>query len=273
MGRSWRVVVLAVMALAVASPAWAVTLRYSPKQGTKLLYNLSLTGRVMMQYPPEVASSMPAGMDSMTMSMTMAMTQTAEKVDEDTITWLIETGASKMTMKMGTEPEETQDTPPSQSRVKMTRLGKVLEVKVLGEQSALPGMEEMSGLMDSLPTMFPEKEVNPGDSWTSVIDLPLPGMDESIHITMQSTLKRMAVLRGHQVAEIETKLSGPFSFTMEQAQISGALTGTLTTYHDFEKGITVETRGPLQMRMEMSGAGAMQMTQAMVLNLQMQLLE
>jgi len=277
MGRGLRVVALGMVALAVASPAWAVSLRYTPKQGTKLHYSLALTGRVNMQYPPDVASKMPEGMDTMTMSMAMTMDQTAEKVDADSITWLIETGASKMTMKMGTEPEETQETTGSQTRVKMTKLGKVLEVKPLGEQSNLPGMEEMSGLMDSLPTIFPEKEVNPGDTWSSTIDLPLPGMSDSIHITMESTLKRVVQLRGHQVAEIESKLTGPFAFSQENMQVKGDLNGTLTTYHDFDKGITVETRGPLQMRMDLTTTGGpgggMQMTQAMILNLQMQLVD
>jgi len=278
MKRIW----LAVLALcgwaAVALPAHAVVLRYTPKVGAVAKHKVTVAGRMQ--------ADMEGAGETMRMEMDGWVEYTESALSETADTVRIETRltAGKMTMKMG-EESQSEEMPTGRMVADMDRRGrlvKMVEADFGGEVGAADFMSGGMGNWSSFSAFsaFPEGDVKVDDTWSDEVRLPSFEGGPEIALSANSRLLELGTYGGRHCAKVRTYVKGPMKFSMPgmegiAEQMEATLQGTVVWYYDYENSVYVSGEGSLGMEMTMGMAPPdmpeMQMTTKMLINFKLSL--
>lgn len=90
--------------------------------------------------------------------------------------------------------------------MKVTKTGKILEVKGLeGLKRLMPQLDIQEMIKQSQPA-FPEKEVRIGESWIQKTEFPLPQIGKPVTVETKYTLRGFEKVKGYNCARIEVKM-------------------------------------------------------------------
>ena len=90
--------------------------------------------------------------------------------------------------------------------MKVTKTGKILEVKGFEGLKRLMPQLDIQGMIKQSQPAFPEKKVRIGESWTQDVELPLPQVGKPVTIETKYTLKGFEKTKGYNCARIEAKV-------------------------------------------------------------------
>ncbi len=90
--------------------------------------------------------------------------------------------------------------------MKVTKTGKILEVKGLEGLKRLMPQFDIQGMIKQSQPAFPEKKVRIEESWVQKTELPLPQVGKPVTIETKYTLKGFEKIKGYNCARIEAKV-------------------------------------------------------------------
>ncbi|GIV18100.1 MAG: hypothetical protein KatS3mg022_3535 [Armatimonadota bacterium] len=229
----------------------------------------------------DMNGEMQMGENTMPLNMQMVMTyrEKVAGIKEGKAT--VHTNIESMKMYMNGQ-EFASPMAPDMSNMVITTViddrNKVHEIKGL-EKVAMgtPGMGNMNfGTGFNAPSMFPEGEVNIGDSWET--EVPIPNAKD-MKISAKHTFVSVEKIGGTEAARIKTEFEIPFERLMAAiAATTGqtpagmpSMTGTMKvvsyTYFDLATGNVLKMDGDMAMTVQMQGGANPQMPQNMQMNM------
>lgn len=198
-----------------------VTLRFKFPTNQARTYEQQVSGEMAMTIQA-LGQEMPA---MVSVQGKMTQTERVESVDKEGVATLVTTAKGRVKTEVtglpGAETAREQDIPPIQTRLKVTPLGKVLEVQTklpertektpfpspLGPDFTMPQMQGFTwqGLL------LPENPVKVGDSWdiSTKIDLKMEDRTVEIEVKGKARLIGFEKLDGRDCAVIETTTEIP----------------------------------------------------------------
>jgi hypothetical protein len=164
--------------------------------------------------------------------------------------------------------------------------GKLLEIRMEGEEAA--GQDQFEVDISALEGLgeFPEKDLKPNDTWTQRAEIPLPGGSRSLSLNANSRFLGMATFKGRSCAKIRTYFQLPMDMDLASmmlgeagsaaGDVQGQMTGTFTTYFDPALGRELYTEGTIGAKLELTvevGESSQTMTMKMKFNVKSALIE
>lgn len=226
----------------------------------------------------DMNGEMQMGENTMPLNMQMVMTyrEKVAGIKEGKAT--IHTNVESMKMYMNGQ-EFASPMAPDMSSIVITTViddrNKVHEIKGLEKMAmGTPGMGNMNfGTGFNAPAMFPEGEVNIGDSWET--EVPIPNAKD-LKITAKHTFVGVEKVGTADAARIKTEFEIPFErlmAVMAEQMPAGmpSTTGTMKmvsyTCFDLATGNILKMDGDMVMTIQMQGGANPQMPQNMQMNM------
>ncbi|NIM04596.1 MAG: hypothetical protein GTO55_01585, partial [Armatimonadetes bacterium] len=215
--------VIAAAGASLAQGAVTLEYRFTPKESLK--YQLSLAGTMKTKMPSPMPSS------DMNLKGTLDYLQRAVKVASDG-TADIEMSCPRMEMevmlpgqmidilwkdkrldlKINGEPQPSDEvnfsTMPflgAPVKVRMNKLGKVVEFPDTSALEGLVGNLRISEMLKTNQSQLPDHPVGVGDSWIVETKAPIPGTDHPLTVKTTYLLEGFETLKGERAAKIVMK--------------------------------------------------------------------
>ncbi len=262
--------------LTVALPAQAVTLRYSLKKGAELTYRVQAASASRMSGMTEEKLGFQSQIDQTYRLKVLEVSASGDmEIEQELLA-----GTAKM--RMGGEEHKTP-LRKGKARFKISPRGKIIlpppqkEAEPAVEEgepnltslSALgtsgPG-REMDFLSAGIVVPFPEKAVNPGETWEEELEMNSSWMSmfgeeasdaPASRVKVKSELVELVLYKGKKCAHIRTTYELPFSRESPSEEsyklsVSGKVAGEVEWYFDYENSSTPTAKGNLQTLMKMT---------------------
>lgn len=252
-----------------------VTLRFKFPTNQVRTYEQQVSGEMAMTVQA-LGQEVPA---MVSVQGKMTQTERVESVDKEGVATLVTTAKGKIKTEVtglpGAETPREQDIPPIQTRLKVTPLGKVLEI-----QTKLPERADKEKLFPSpfgpdftMPQMqgltwqgllFPENPVKVGDTWdiSTKIDFKMEDRTVEIEVKGKARLIGFEKLDGRDCAVIETTTEVPDFGELVQAMPIPEGKGKVTArtegqshgkiWFDFAEGLVVRNEISVDVTMNFS---------------------
>ncbi|MCS6859748.1 MAG: hypothetical protein NZT92_05445, partial [Abditibacteriales bacterium] len=227
--------------LLFTSHAFAVRLQYNVKKDDvwKLKTTMKGTGTADLEAGGQ-KQSLPMEMDFESVTTQKVTAVEADGTFESTVDYKSE----KMKVTIGGfEPPIPPASTPKPITMKMNKFGKVLEIKGLDNAGGAGG-PDFNRLFSAMPNVFPDKDLNVGDTWDieSPKEFPLKGKGKLL--TVESGIAKV-----EYTVEIGLDaLAGLFKFPgAENIKVSGKITGKTTTLINLANGMPTGGEGTMDM--------------------------
>ncbi|MBI5833412.1 MAG: hypothetical protein HZB16_14030 [Armatimonadetes bacterium] len=255
-----RALVAVVVAVALATPGGAETLRLKFKPGEKVTF------RDQMAMALERTSDTDMNM-RLQMRSDSKVRQTVKHLADGLATLEIETlENSTETIPEGGKPGKSEEKGDGE-RIKISERGLISERVSLGKDTkSEEGIDTLAVLQRVIDGMtMPEEDVEPGGEWSdtyevALTDKGLKGPKTSVDLS--GKFERLVMLKGRECAELVVDFTAPLDIekTVEigEAKVTckGSVMGHLTMYLDVERGESLaETAtygGHLELNMEVA---------------------
>jgi hypothetical protein len=184
------------------------------------------------------------------------LTQKVDRVDQGVAEITITCDAYDMEMNIG--GRKIPNTMGSsmvgkQTPMKLRENGEIIEPKGMQSMVALQGLSaDISNVLFSLYPTFPDRRLKVGDTWTQKEELPQSQMKIIVESTY--TFTRREEKNGHTCAVLDYSISMNVQGADddEQMKMKGSGTGKGTTYVAYEKGLLVESRVDMNLKMSIA---------------------
>lgn len=269
MFRRLLVSVLASLLLAsLASSASAVRLEYKVKKGDTFKLRMTGSGEGQMEL------NQAGQIQNMAMELSMDAT-TIDKItavdDKGAFDSDMEYAMHAMNVKINGQEFPVPTSPKFTPKIKRDKYGKVLETKGL-EQLPTGGNVDVSKLMSTAAPLFPDKDLNVGDTWTvkAAEGAPIP-MDIS------GKLLALEKVGSKDCAKVEMKMTVDMAKAGDvipevngmKLKMSGTVTTTMTLYIALDSGWVVKGDGNVDMDMTIDIENLGKMQQKMKMKIEM----
>jgi hypothetical protein len=138
--------------------------------------------------------------------------------------------------------------------------GKPLEIKGLGEDEKAP---ELAGLnfyyqyflLQLTPFAFPDKPLNPSETWLTAADVVLKGADP-MNLKSASRFWGVEAVGGKNCAKVGTNVNLPVKVKLPQfgnVEVEGELKGSITTHFAIDEGQVQQSVSQLQAQLTVTG--------------------
>jgi hypothetical protein len=278
MRRRYTVGLVAALWLGLTLPAHAVVLRYDPEVGQVTKHKIEMAGRTEV--------TMPGMPDTVRMEMTSLMRYTQKALSKQGGVARLETKFTGGKVTVSAQGETQTMDMPTTGRVVADVDGRRRVVKVIESDLGNMGVPgQMGAAPDAWSSWssfgaFPERDLNPDDTWTDKLTIPVtPGSAEAT-ITYTSKLLALTTFQDRKCAKIRTSFQGPLKFDpsafgipasgSDESAVTATLQGDLVWYYDYEKSVDVYGEGTVGMNMSMTmdiHGGPQTMQTKMLLNL------
>lgn len=183
----------------------------------------------------------------------VALTQKVDRVEQGVAEITITCDAYDMEMNVG--GKQIPNTMGSsmvgkQTPMKLRENGEILEPKGLQSMIALQGLSaDINNALFSLYPKLPEKKLKIGDTWTQKEELPESQMKAVVESTY--TFTNQEEKNGYPCAVLNYTIAMNIQGNDEDDKIKmkGTGTGTGTTYFSYEKGVLVESKLDMDLKM------------------------
>jgi hypothetical protein len=182
-------------------------------------------------------------------------------VEEGKVTLKVTLGEVKMTADQQEMKAEKGIAPPFVLVV--DSFGKPLEIKGLEEDEKAP---ELAGLnfyyqyflLQLTPFAFPDKPLNPGETWLTAADVAVKGADP-MNLKSASRFQRVEAVDGQNCAKVDTRVNLPVKVKLPQfgnVEVEGKMQGAITTHFAIDEGQVRQSVSQLQAQLTVTGLAA-----------------
>jgi hypothetical protein len=232
--------------------AQAIVLRYQPKVGTTTQSDFTMTGTMEMS-AGTTSQTADTSVSGVSVEKVIAIVPEGRKVRS-------ELRDARLNMNFqGMAAENKSQKLPDMSFVSIIdergRTKRILSSSLADTEMAVGGdtLSELGG-----SACLPDKDVKPGDTWSTTQKITASGMLPNMTISMNFRLLELTTYKGRPVAKIRSSFSGPVSFDLSKmpngvtGSAAGTLKGEATTYYDYERGVDLAEEGEVTMAMAIS---------------------
>lgn len=139
-----------------------------------------------------------------------------------------------------------------QTPLKLRENGEIIEPKGMQSMIALQGLSaDINNVLFSLYPTFPDRGLKVGDTWTQKEELPQDQMNVMVESTY--TFTRREEKNGHPCAVLDYTISMDIQGGDESdMKMKGTGNGSGTTYVAYEKGVLVESKVDMDLKMSIA---------------------
>jgi len=218
---------------ALCASAQAITLRYTPKVGTKVAYDytVSSTGETAL-----------GGTNGVPMQSTTHMTTTLTvlaKTPQGVRVEMARRNGSLSTSAPGWKSPMTRKLPDRAGTLVLDERGQTQQAGQDPKAAAMSDdLLKMTGF-----SVLPRKDVKPGDTWSDTLETTGRGAAPAMKMAFTSRLVGLTTRQGRRCAKISTTFKG--TMTGAEGPGTGNVQGSAVQYYDYEKSLWVEAEAKM----------------------------